>query len=379
MRCEAAQKKGLRTSKQLADLQEKRNGLRRLIQNWCEVQLAYIPHVASLLSSLPSLPEPDVDSLSIPPELLTENIPLFLPSALPPQIRCLPELLEICQLERRLREPQANDALAAVQRRRHIIQGLWQFKRLNASGVGNKPNTKMVTLYKRLDNKIKQDAQAYRVAWRALGILDPNGSWSIRLQELKDKDIRGPGKEEKEASNSRYEPSWIWLVPHVTGSNQTDQEAEFTDSMRVEWAKARARMMRWKEEFLLVQEEMRRVIEYLRWRAAWWCERSSLQVHAEPTVSSRISGYANKQSAICSRIAEECARYWLLRLKSKGITPSWASHFPSLSDIPPLIPPISKSNVDSEIEVDLEVDEVDDSEDDRDLDDDGDEDFYLDD
>ena len=221
----------------------------------------------------------------------------------------------------------------------------------------------MVTLYKRLDNKIKQDAQAYHVAWRALGILDLNGSWSIRLQELKDKDLL----------------FFFWLVPRVTGSNQTDQEAEFTDSMCVEWAKARARMMRWKEEFLLVQEEMRHVIEYLRWRAAWWCEQSSLRVHAEPTVSSGISGYANKQSAICSRIAKECAWYWLPRLKSKGITPSWASHFPSLSDIPPLIPPISKSNVDSEIEVDLEVDEVDDSEDDRDLDDDGDEDFYLDD
>jgi len=343
LHCEVAQKKGLRSSKQLMDLQEKRNGLCRLIQNWREVQLAYMPHVASLLSSLPSLPEPDTDSSSIPPELLSENIPLFLPSALPPQIRCLPELLEICQLEWRLCEPQANDTLAAVQHHRRIIQGLWQFKRLNASGVGNKPNTKMVTLYKCLDHKIKQDAQEYRAAWRALGVLDPNGSWSIRLQDLKDKDIHGPGKEEKEASNSQYEPSWIWLVPHVTRSNQTDQEAEFTDSMRVEWAKARVRMVQWKEEFLLVQEEMRHVIEYLNWKAAWWCERSTLRTHTDTTVLSRISGYANKQAAICSRIAEQCARYWLPRLKGKGIMPLWASYFPSLSDLPPVDPMSSKS------------------------------------
>jgi hypothetical protein len=238
----------------------------------------------------------------------------------------------------------------------------------------------MVTLYKRLDNKIKRDAQAYRAAWGALGVLDPNGSWSIRLRELKDKDIRGPGKEEQEVSNSRYEPSWIWLVPRVTGSNQTDQEAEFTDSMRVEWAKARARMMRWKEEYLLVQEEMRRVVEYLNWRAAWWRERSSLRTDADSSVLSGIFGYANKQAAICSRIGEQCARYWLPRLKSKGITPTWVSHFPSLSDLPPVVPPSSKSRgVDNEIEVDLEVDEEDDSEDDIDLDYDGDEDFNLDD
>ena len=272
-----------------------------------------------------------------------------------------------------------NHALAAVQRHRRIIQGLWQFKRLNASGVGNKPNTKMVTLYKRLDHKIKRDAQEYRATWRALGVLDLNGSWSIRLQDLKDKDIRGPGKEEKEASNSRYEPSWIWLVARVTGSNQTDQEAEFTDSMRVEWAKARAHMVRWKEEFLLVQEEMRRIIEYLNWKAAWWRERSTLRTHTDTTVSSGISGYANKQAAICSRIAEQCARYWLPRLKGKGITPLWASYFPSLSDLPPVDPTSSKSrNVDNETDVALEVDEEEDSEDDIDMDNDGDKDFDFD-
>ncbi|EDR00488.1 uncharacterized protein LACBIDRAFT_313323 [Laccaria bicolor S238N-H82] len=66
-------------------------------------------------------------------------------------------------------------------------------------------------------------------------------------------------------------------------------------------------MMRWKEEFLLVQEEMRHVIEYLNWRAAWWHEWSSLRTHTDATVSSRISGYTNKQAAICSRIAEQCA------------------------------------------------------------------------
>jgi hypothetical protein len=42
-------------------------------------------------------------------------------------------------------------------------------------------------------------------------------------------------------------------------------EDEFDDSMRIEWAKARARMMRWKEELWIVQEVMCHVIAYHGW------------------------------------------------------------------------------------------------------------------
>jgi hypothetical protein len=58
---------------------------------------------------------------SLPPETLAENIPLFLPSSLPLEIRHLPEIQEICKLERRLREAQMDDALANIQRQRRII------------------------------------------------------------------------------------------------------------------------------------------------------------------------------------------------------------------------------------------------------------------
>jgi hypothetical protein len=364
LRQEAAQGKGLTTSKQFADLQEKRNGLFRLIQNWQKVQLAYIPHVASLISHIPSLPDMDTDPSSLPPEALAENLPLFLPSALPPQIRCLPEIQQICQLERRLREPQANDALATIRRLRRVIQGLWQFKHANASGAGNKPNTRMVVLYKRFDEKIKRAAHEYRTARHALSILDPNGAWSLELRELNDQDIRGPGKDADDiSSNSRYEPSWIWLMPNVSGSSNVNQEDEFNESMRVEWVKARARMTRWKEELLLVQEEMRRVIDYLRWRGEWWRKRSSLRTHSDDTISSGISGYANKQAVICSRIAGQCACYWLPRLKSKGITPSWESHILN-----------QESGNMGDIEVDLEDEEYD-SEDDISFNNEGEDDF----
>jgi len=247
-------------------------------------------------------------------------------------------LRDICQLEKRLCEPQADDALADIRRQHRVIQGLWQFKKLNVSGTGNKPNTQVITLYKRFDNKTKRFSQRYQTAWQALHILDPDGSWSTRLKELKDIDIHGPGKDLDNtcSSNSCYELSWIWLVPRVTSESNNPEagmcEEEFNDHMRVEWAKARARVMRWNEELLLVQEEMRQVLEYHKWKAAWWCTQGALRTHNDATILSGVSGYAHKQAAISLRLATQCAYYWLPQLKNKGITPSWAAEYVDLAN-----------------------------------------------
>ena len=208
--------------------------------------MVYVPHVVTLLLQPQSPPDTTVSS---PPGVLAENMPLFLPSSLPPHIRALPELKEICKLEHRLREPQADDALAEVRRQRRIIQGMWHFKRLNVSGTGNRPNTRMLSLYQRFNNKTDRAAQKYRVTWRVLSVLDPNGSWSRRLKELKAKDVSGPGRDPDDAtaSNSRYELSWIWLVQHARHLSPAQSkmhigEDEFNQSMKI-WL---MEMTRWR-------------------------------------------------------------------------------------------------------------------------------------
>jgi hypothetical protein len=321
-----------KSSKDLADLQDKRTGLLRRIHTWREVQLVYIPHVVSLL---PETSSDDHAALS-ETEITTipaEDVPLFLPSSLPPHIQKLPELQAICNLERRLREPLANDALFDIRRQRRIIQGLWSFKRLNVSGSGNRPNTRMVTLYQRFQLKTQRAVQKYRVARSALSSLDPNGLWQVHYKELRDSDISGPGRnpEDLSTTNSRYEPSWIWLMPRVDqSSNLQAVEDEFNDSMRVEWAKARARMMRWKEELEIVQEEMRRVIVYHRWKADWWRRQSELRNTGDDDIRSGLIGYAYKQAAICTRMAEQCAVAWLPHLKEKGANPTWEGDYLAL-------------------------------------------------
>ena len=77
------------------------------------------------------------------------------------------------------------------------------------------------------------------MAWQALHSLDPNGSWAMCLKELKDSDIHSPRKDANDTTtNSRYKPSWIWLMQHGTKTGMCKEEVN--ESMQVEWAKMRA-------------------------------------------------------------------------------------------------------------------------------------------
>ena len=153
---------------------------------WQPIQLTYTPHVASLLP----LDAADSDSYYSNPE----SAPLYFPSSLPPEIHQCSELKEIREAEQCLREAQANDALADVCHLHRIIQGLWQFKKLNVSGTGNWLNTWMLDLHSCFQTKLQHTANHYHVTYTALMALDPNGQWKEQLKELKPLDIRGLGR-----------------------------------------------------------------------------------------------------------------------------------------------------------------------------------------
>ena len=323
LRFEVSNIKGRQTSKQQADLQEKRTSLLRRIHRWREVQLVYTPCVAPLFA--PSLNIPDERR----PVEHAEAIHLHLPSSLPVNLR--QSITDVCERERRLREAQADDSLAEIRRQRRIIKGLWQFKKLNVAGMGNKPNTRMRTLYNRFNNKTQRCAERYRAARRALLALDPNGLWCARLRHLNADDIRGPGRDDETSSNGRFEQSWIWLVPRVQSALDIgESEEHFNESMRVKWAKSQAWVKCWEEEVLIVQEEMRRVIQYLEWKGGWWREQAGVREKGELALLHGVRAYAEKQGALCDQLAASCAGYWLPTLMGKGIQPAWESAYPGI-------------------------------------------------
>jgi hypothetical protein len=268
-----------------------------------------------------------IASTSVPEE--AEKVPLYLPSSLPPHIRTQAELHDTCDKERRLREAQADDSLAHIRRLRRVIQGMWQFKKFSISGTGNRPNTRMLATYHSLANNVQKHAHIYRSAYAALQILDPGGMWSHRLRPLLDRDISGPGKDPDDPTqNSRYEPSWIWMVVQNPSSEFEVVEEDFNDSMRVEWAKVKARAARWNEEFLIVQEEIRRVLVFFSWKSSWWVDQAARRIiDDDPALVDGIHAYAYKQAAIQSGMRDRCASHWLPVLEQHGISPSWKADF----------------------------------------------------
>lgn len=315
-----------KTTKTEADIVDKRTALSRRIQNWRGVQLVYTPHAANLIAAKGTLDENGVLQLGNP-----ENIPLFLPSAMPPEIRSTTEMKKICEMELSLRKAAADDALCEIRKGRRNLMKLWKYKKINVSGTGNRPNTRMLTVYKRMDYKIERAAHKYRRSRTALLALDPDGAWKENLKELRNEDIRGPGKDpdDTKTSNGRYDESWIWMVQKNEAVAE-NEEREFIDDMRVEWVKSRARSMRWEEEFLLLQEEMRRVLVWSQWKAAWWEAQALLRTSAPPDILSGIEAYSHKQGHILLRMAEQSAVEWLPVLREEGCEPDWPSHFLSL-------------------------------------------------
>ena len=148
------------TQKQLADLEEKRQVLISRINKWREIQLSYIPGIKSLVAN--------TTSKLLSAALTAEEIPLFLPSSLSSNLQTTPGFAKSLAHEVQLRIAQANDALADICHNLRTISGLWQFKKVNISGTGNRPNTCMRSLFNRFNHRMRQSVLCYRAARSAL-------------------------------------------------------------------------------------------------------------------------------------------------------------------------------------------------------------------
>jgi hypothetical protein len=154
--------------------------------------MVYMPVVASLISSSPNLDINELRTTTSSPELV-ENLPIFLPSSLPPTLH--PQLCTtgiapgLLDKEIKLRIAQADDALAKIRCHRRVVTGLVLFKKLNVSGAGQKKNTQIRSLFKRFNNKTESAAERYCTARQALLNVNAEGNWRLRLQELRPEDI----------------------------------------------------------------------------------------------------------------------------------------------------------------------------------------------
>ncbi|KAI0755881.1 hypothetical protein BC629DRAFT_1444458 [Irpex lacteus] len=265
-----------------------------------------------------------------------EEIPLYFPSALPDHLCVSRPMASLVQKEIQLCVAIGDDSLADIRRLRRTMAGIAQFKHSNVSGTGQKPNTRIRSLYTKFQDKVSVAAKRYRAAHAALLTLDPNGQWSTRLRHLADKDISSPGNDDDEdrpLGEGRRELSWIWRVPRPNGE-QTDDDDTFDQTLQIEWTKTRARARRWAEEVELIQEEMCRVLAFFKWKSEWWRGqqgRNSDKTSAALRVG--LKAYAEKQASMYEELAIKFRNLWVPFFTVRQLHAEWvASQFSVAQD-----------------------------------------------
>jgi hypothetical protein len=212
-----AKSKGKLTLPEQAELQERRNALRRRITAFIELCNHYMPALGDLSNESQS-----------PSNMQPEVIPLRLPSSLSATARLVICSSTLIDLQLRIRLAQADDGLCELRRLLRVTRGLWDYKGKQI-GPSQRMSTHARTLIGRFKDKTTRCANRYRQAYEALLALDPNGTWKSQLQPLRDEDIKGLGKDVDEAEGTR-ELSWIWLVQR--GGNAAEAaEGEIADSL----------------------------------------------------------------------------------------------------------------------------------------------------
>lgn len=119
--------------------------------------------------------------------------------------------------------------------------------------------------------------------------------------------------------------------------------------LRVEWLKSRARYLRWAEEVVLVPEEMRRAVQYCRWRAGWWKEQGQRRVNDTadilPTLAEGLVAYAAQQADIEESRGAKWAAAWAPLLEQASLVRKRIS---SMEDEDVFIPELSLDSDDTD-------------------------------
>ena len=287
------------------------------------------------------------------PRVEVERQKLWLPSELPPNHREHGCHSKLAGIELRLRRAQCDDALEKVRSLQRARLSMIGFRNRNVRGQA--PNTRSVDSIRRVEDKCLAAAARYNTARAALFALQGPGNWERELRELRHGDLTMPdgtelciedprdhiGRNGKEKSKKQKKNdqlglgegkrkiSWIWRVsgamgdggddvlndgqcplPPITQNMLVDFLFFFVLALRIEWAKSRARYLRWSEEVLLLKEEMRRVRKTLEKRVAWWREREEPWEGLDRAEAEGVCAYARRQAGVEQSLYERFTRLW---------------------------------------------------------------------
>ncbi|KAF7343572.1 CxC2 domain-containing protein [Mycena sanguinolenta] len=316
------------TTKDLTDFVTRRTRIARQMKKLRALQRRYSP--AALQRAATAV---DADAME------AERTPLFLPSALLPSER-LPPLSApgLAAAELRLRNAQCSESLDDVRHGLIVKRRLQTYRGVNS--CHQHQNTRSRSLVDAQQEKVDMGARTYRNARAARLALTPVAETSP-WRMLEKEDLRLP-EDEEEAKRRKQRAmkgkrqqvaqlnadgevrgvpgmgeksrliSWIWLD---TGSKGGIIGEEMRACVKVEWCKAYARVKRWREEVLLLQEEMARCLLTLEWQAKAWDQRAKASYYCGKIVycESHLEGamaFAARQAAVRRKLESGFCRLW---------------------------------------------------------------------
>jgi hypothetical protein len=315
-----------------------------------------------------------------------ERFPLLLPSAFSSKQRDSTNLQSLAIIESQLRYAQMEDALAAV--RIQLRTRSYARKLYRVGSTGQRHWTRSKGWRKQVGRKIDIAFETYNAAYNAYLSLNGVGEWQRRLKRLRRTDLKSLSErfmdvEEEQTykaalkamgmtdreifdeigsdvptidmeklciGEGNHEVSWIWHT--ITGKELEGEDSEEVmagksitarfgasylciPGVRVEWLKLRARAARWREEVLLLDEEMRRAIEFCDWKQHWWQQQvegrgadarvvgtdgSNAQGSLEPHILDGIRAYALQHADVERKRADVWDGKWeLVRQRAKEI------------------------------------------------------------
>ncbi|KAF7341809.1 CxC2 domain-containing protein [Mycena sanguinolenta] len=315
---DAAALKAHATDGQKTTVLERENKLRRKIATWIKLQTEFQPDVARFRER-DDLARAQAARMQPTAGVPVEAIELWLPSK---QARTPGATVKAshARYEFDMREARAYEALEEIRRLLLVRTHHYKHKDKNVSGVGG--HTRARHAIEVLDERIRREAG---------GLSETR--WSLVLKELAQKDIRGMpralfsdpekkkrkrkkrARQEEEEAKEPPEMSWIWRtgLSSLAASASTSEEAAVkatNESLRIEWGKAWARAHRWTEEVDLLEEEMRRILVFMGWRAGWWRGLAESRAVDGLGMKEGFIAYAERQAAIQDSMKARFTHDW---------------------------------------------------------------------
>ncbi|KAJ7600453.1 hypothetical protein C8J56DRAFT_1038093 [Mycena floridula] len=324
-----------RTTKQSADLIEKRNKVTRQISRFCPIQTMYMAATVQILTELGKAVGRDGMPIAAP---AAEDVPVLFPSDLTAEQRSRGIWPGLEEIEMQLRDAQCRDALDQLRNQLIIKARLLTYKSIHAQHQG--ATTRSQGLLEQNEAKIAMSAIWYQQSWEAKqnlvsGVVEEVGWRKLDVSDIQCMtDLTETAKERKKrerrkgkrkwdvptnvedaadraglvsgVSEGRRKLSWIWTEAELSGLIDA---ASLKDGLRVEWSKCWARVRRWREENSLLSEEMRRVLVSLEWKAKWWEEHQVVPGFSGQRAAG-ATALAARQAANFRAIADRFCTLW---------------------------------------------------------------------